>query len=164
MDDLYVMIKERYRKNLDMISFNEKIPGYFEYIFKQGPLIRRYNTRFNFLKVPVFSRKVELNDEFFNRFKSFYFDYIVPIKPYLKGIIQKGWRWSFLSVRDYNLIVFFSNFCDKFEDATILKTINHKTFVLFEDLFIKISKDSEVVSSLILSLMTSLKNNKNIIY
>lgn len=159
MEDLYLYVIERYKKNLSPLTFDEKVPGFFNYYFRQAALMRRYNEKYGFLKIPYFSRSIELKSSFHAALRNFFSDYILPVRKYLDEIINKGWRLSSLSVRSYNLVVFFADLCKMFETVISERALNHKSFLKFEDLFLKFSKTEDNIVSVAEALVIYLKSN-----
>ena len=54
--------------------------------------------------------------------------YIIPVKKYVAQIIKEGWKWNYISIKDYNLIVLFSDFCNKFETIERSNELNESDF------------------------------------
>ncbi|MEW5818002.1 MAG: hypothetical protein AB1798_21745, partial [Spirochaetota bacterium] len=67
-----------------------------------------------------------------------FLEVIVPLSGYVKEILVKGWRWAMLSIREYNLIVFFADFCEKMSMIERAADLKDTDFFKMEEAFLKI--------------------------
>ncbi len=143
MEDLFNYIKSQYRRIEPYSRKDTSVPKFWEYYFKHKPMMSAFNDRYDFLKIPFFGRKIELRDNFKHRLNELFLNYIVPFRKYLKQIIESGWRWNYLSIKEYNVIVLFADFCGKFENVETVRNINAGAFFKMEEAFIKLAKNPE---------------------
>lgn len=161
MNELYAFIREQYRKKDALYKKNIAVPGFFEFLFKHAPMIRALNSRYDLLKVPFFSRKIQLRYSYKNILNDIFFKYIFPVKGHLVPIITTGWKWSHLSIKEYNLIVLFSDFANKFEVIEMAANINDHYFFAMEEAFIKIVRNADYPEMIIQALHKVLEKSKN---
>ncbi|OHD13258.1 MAG: hypothetical protein A2086_16980 [Spirochaetes bacterium GWD1_27_9] len=161
MDDLYSYIKTVYKNPKPVIKNNLRRPDVFEYLFDHNPKIKLWNKKFDLLKIPFFFfSKIKLDSLFKNKLDDMFVKYIIPVKKYVAQIIKEGWKWNYISIKDYNLIVLFSDFCNKFETIERSNELNESDFFKMEESFLKITKYREYIEIIQQSIEKMLKANK----
>ena len=77
------------------------------------------------------------------------------MKPFINVIIKDGWKWDFLTITEYNLIVLFMDMIIKLENIISHKNLSELYFIGFEESFMRIHKNTNYFSMLFDALKKS---------
>lgn len=123
MEELYSIIKKEYTNpRLNFKPFYPGRPKFFEFLFRYFWHITKWNKRFDFFKIFLFSKKkIFLTLTFKEKLEKIYNDYFLPLKEFLGLILKNGWKWDFLSIKEYNILVLFMDITLKLEKVTSTK-------------------------------------------
>lgn len=146
MDNLYDELRRIYKRQSFVIKNSYKKAGFFEFLFKHLFKIIKWNKRFNLLNIAPFStQKVRVKYSFKDKLCNLYLTYLFPLAKYVKVILEKGWKWSFLSIKEYNCIALFYELIKRFEYIDNAKTLNESDFLKMEDAFLRLSSNKHYV-------------------
>lgn len=150
MEELYNSLRKEYpQPKINFKPFYPDKPKFFEFLFKHFFKINRWNKRFDLLKILLFSKKrIEIKSNFKKKLEEIYNKYFLTLKLFLKEIIDKGWRYDFLSIKEYNLIVIFMDMAIKLENIISYIKLNDLYFLGFEESFMRIHKNRDYFSIL----------------
>ncbi|HOV15091.1 MAG TPA: hypothetical protein PK771_12455, partial [Spirochaetota bacterium] len=161
MEDIYEKIKDTYKAPKIVLKYVLSKPKLFEYLFFHKPLIKKWNVKFNVLKIHFIPfMKISILPDFKEKFDNIFQKNVYPIMTYLKLIIREGWKWDFISVRDYNLIVLFLDLCVKMEFIKNSNSIKNFHFFKMEETFLKIVNSKDNVQSIVDSLKSLFEHSK----
>lgn len=160
LENLYTTIQDKYYVPGFTIKRDIKRSSLLRYFFIERPEIKRWNRKHNLLTVKLF--KVELSEQFKFRFDDIYIKYLLPIKSSVEKILEEGWKFSELSVTEYNILVLFKDFLDKLDKFGERKTIHPKLFFLMEEAFLKLLSSDEYVQTILVALEKVFLSHKNL--
>ncbi|MBN2535040.1 MAG: hypothetical protein JXB88_19320 [Spirochaetales bacterium] len=152
VEELYMFIKEKYDTSIPPVKKRIKKADFFHYFFKEKKKIIEWNRKKYLLKFSFFKFKVKQVSNLHYKIDGFYLKYLLPVSKYLPEIITNGWQWQILSIREYNTIVFFKDFCNKCSHIGEDKSLSVKKYLLMEESFLKLICNSESIQILLKGL------------
>ncbi len=137
-EELYELIKKKYKTTPSVIKQKLQKQKFFRYYFKERTKIRKWNKKVNLIKFKLFGSKMKMVQNYKKLLDEFYIKYIFPIHCFLPEILKNGWRWEIITIKEYNLIVYFKDFYIKLQTLEKEKKISKKSFDLMEESFLKL--------------------------
>jgi hypothetical protein len=152
LDEIYIKIKEKYYDNNTILK--RKIPrkNFIRFLLSEIKKISEWNNKSKLLKFTSFNLKFKLDQDFKKKLDELFLNNVLSITKYLDKIIQNGWQWGVLSIFEYNLIVYFADFCNKMSVIEKSKSINHKDFMKMENAFLKITSKENMPDQIVAGL------------
>lgn len=87
--------------------------GFLRYFFKERGRIAAWNETARMIEFGFMGFQLGLSRDYRRRFSELVTRNVVPLTSRAERILAEGWRWSMLSIREYNVIVFFVDLCRK---------------------------------------------------
>lgn len=132
-----------------MIKRHIAAPRFLSYYFREMPKIADWAKSnglvdFSFLRIhPSLSR------DFKKRLDEIVVRSVFPVYPHVEKILNEGWRWGVLSIREYNLVVYLADFYRKIIAVEQSKAVSRPDFTKMEEAFFKIVCRGEYPATLI---------------
>jgi hypothetical protein len=114
LEEVYAKIQESQHAPPVVIGRGFTLAGFLSYYLREMPGIARWArehsglVEFSFLRL-----RPRLRSDFRSRLVGMISTHLLPIAPYTAKILEEGWKWRTLAVRDYNLVVYLADFQKK---------------------------------------------------
>lgn len=148
-DKLYDIFKSKYIGPPAVVSKKFNKSSFFPYFFKEKGKIARWNNTRGIIKFAALGTRILVADKFNRELARYFLENLMPLFPYLEEIIREGWRWRELSVKEYNTVVFFKDFCAKLDKIARQKEIKPKDFFVFQEAFLRILHRDEYAETIV---------------
>ena len=151
MDDvevLYRQLKERTGTSARRLKARIHPAGFARYLFVERKNIERWNRSANLLRFGFFKLSVKLQRDFRTTFYDLYLKNIHPLFPLAEKALEEGWQWQVLSVREYNVVVFFTDFCRKVQAFGENRSGSGNGFAVAEEAYLKLICETGLVNLL----------------
>lgn len=113
--------------------------NFIKYYFEDQRQINVWNRKNNLIKFAFAGFSIKLSDEFKVALDELFIKNILPVTKYLKKIMIDGWKHEILSIKEYNMIVYFTDFCNKLSVFEKSKQFNLLSYLKFEEAFFKLT-------------------------
>ena len=113
--------------------------GGFRYFIKERPRMTRWNERVGLIAFRMFGIKADLTDDFQTRFNEIVTQDVFPLLTVAQQILDEGWRWSVLSISEYNVIVYFVDLCNKLMTLSESTPFSESDFYKMHEALLRIS-------------------------
>ncbi|MGL1892819.1 MAG: hypothetical protein OCD02_14400 [Spirochaetaceae bacterium] len=138
-DSTYNYNKNKYNPHIPPLKNKLKRAGIFPYLFIEKKKIKKWNKKAGFIDFTSLSTKLTLNREFKEQFDKLFLDHLFQISKHLDEILKNGWKLKFISIWEYNVMVNFKDFYDKFYQVIKEEEILKEDFLRLERAYVKIS-------------------------
>lgn len=155
----YNYIQRKYKSRIPPLKNVLRDAKFLSFIFIQRPRIRKWNSDSGLITFSSFGMHLELESNYRYKLEEIFLKHILKLGRYINEILNQGWKMSFLSIWEYNVIVHFKDFFDDFYQVVKEKEIIKQDFYRFEKSYVKISY-KEYYPDAVKSVFTKyLKNN-----
>lgn len=116
-----------------------KKSGFITYYFRKRRKIKEWNKKKDLIEFSPLGLKIALKNDFKKQLDLLFIHTLCKLSPYIKEIIKNGWRKKFISIWEYNVIVNFKYFYDKYYQLVKEDRILKKDFLKLERAWLKIT-------------------------
>jgi hypothetical protein len=86
---------------------------FLSYYLKEMPRISAWAKEHGLIEFSILRLRPVLSADFKKRLGAMVGEHLVPAHPHAAKILENGWRWRILSIREYNLMVYYADFSRK---------------------------------------------------
>lgn len=141
----YNLIRSRLNPRVPPLKKTPKKAGFFSYIFKQRGEIKRWNNTSQLIHFSSFGLHLTLNSDFKQHIDNLFIKHFLKLQTYITELLKNGWRMKFLTVWDYNVIVNFKKFYDRFYQVVKQEELIKEDFFRLERAYVKITYRSNYI-------------------
>ncbi|MGA2479157.1 MAG: hypothetical protein ABSG63_10460 [Spirochaetia bacterium] len=114
LDEVYAKIQEAQHAPPVVIGRGFTVVGFLSYYLREMPRIVRWAREHpSLVEFSLLRLRPRLRADFRARLNGLLITYLLPAAPYVARILEEGWKWRTLAVRDYNLVVYLADFQKK---------------------------------------------------
>ncbi len=137
-------IEELYRKLKDQVKVpNRRLKGrihsasFSQYLFGERKKIDRWNRSVHLVKFGFFGLTTKTKRDFGANMYDLFLRTALPLYKTAEKTLEEGWKWHQLSVREYNIIVYYVDFCKKMLTGEI-REWSDQWFAMVEEAYLKL--------------------------
>lgn len=138
-DSVYNSIRAKYNPHIPPLKKNIKKSSFLSYLFIHRKKIKKWNNESDLLVFKHFGLQVQLADDYKSRLDLIFINYMFKLSSHLKVLIQSGWKMNFLSIYEYNIIINFKKFYDRFYQIVKSDEIIQQDFLSLERAYVKLT-------------------------
>lgn len=138
-DSSYNYIRRKYKSHIPPLKKTLSDARLFSYIFIQKRKIKKWNKKSDLILFSSFGMHLDLTNDYKDKLEKIFLKHLLKLGRYINEILNQGWKMSFLSVWEYNIIVNFKDFYDKYYQLVKEKEVIKEDFYRFEKAYVKIS-------------------------
>jgi hypothetical protein len=169
IDSLYEEISKTYFNRSLNLRIKQKRSTFFEYFFLERKKINSWNRKHGLIHTGLLGFKAEVNKKGVkSTLDHVFLKQVSPFCRIMPEIIKNGWNWSGLYRDEYNSLVYFKDFCDKFERVYKQSNLDQRLVFVLEESFLKLVYRSDHTAILerafdkVLQVYTRLHRNEDI--
>ncbi len=149
VEKLFKTIQSSYEPKRPVLKKHMARAGFFKYFFKERRAILKWNEQVDLIKPGFLGFSLKLHPSFKLKIDSIFVSYAFPIAVHLPQLLENGWQYNVLSIREFNLAVCFEDFCMKLESIRSERELAPKRFRVMEESFFRIVSDRKNVDLLV---------------
>ncbi len=151
MDDieiLYTKLKEQNKASTRRLKARIEPPAFTKYLFIERKRIVEWNRSAGLIRFGIFGFIPKTVKDFRTRLYGVYLKEIHPLYALANRGLDEGWQWQLFSVKEYNILVFFSDFCKKVQSYGESRTAATDAFAVAEEAYFKLTYSAGMVELL----------------
>jgi hypothetical protein len=113
IEEIYNRLKDQARTPSAAIGRSFTVSGFLAYYMRERPRITAWAHEHGLIDFSFLHLRLFLASDFKKRLDDIVAQHIIPAHPYAAKVLENGWRWRILSIREYNLMVYFADFSRK---------------------------------------------------
>ena len=110
IEGTYARIREAQKVPATTLARSLPIVGFLSYYLREMPRISRWAREHGLIEFSFMRLQPRLGMDVIERLNGMVNQCILPVAPYAAKILEEGWKWRMLPIRDYNLVVTFVDF------------------------------------------------------
>jgi hypothetical protein len=138
IEGVYARIRESQRAPSVTVARSLSIRGFLSYYTKEMPGIARWAKTHGLIEMGFLRLRPRLRPEVMERLRALVTLCVIPAAPYAAKILEEGWKWHLLPMRDYNLVVSFVDFQRKIVALTQAGSYSRADFQKMADAFFRL--------------------------
>ncbi|MDA3852394.1 MAG: hypothetical protein PF447_14165 [Spirochaetaceae bacterium] len=136
--------------------------GFFPFYFKQRKKIKKWNQDKYLIVFSFLGTKIAPSYYFKEKLDNLFLKHLLKLSPFIDVILDNGWQMKYISIWEYNVVVTFKNFYDKFYHVVKQNEIIKDDFLKLERAYVKITYHDYYIDGLLGIFEKLLKaNNRN---
>ena len=143
IEDLYRKLKDQTRLANRRIKGRIHPVGLSKYLFGERKKIDRWNRPVQLVKFGVFGLTAKTKRDFSSRLYDLFLKNALPLFRIAEKVLEDGWKWRNLSVKEYNIIVYYVDFCNKILSIGEGSLWSAHEFGVVEEAFLKLASTKE---------------------
>jgi hypothetical protein len=143
VEDLYRKLKDQAKLTNRRIKGRVHPVGFSKYLFGERKKIDRWNRPVQLVKFGVFGLTTKTKRDFYSRLNDLFLKNALPLFRTAENALEDGWKWQSLSVKEYNVIVFYVDFCNKILAIGEKRLWSDHEFGVVEEAFLKLALTKE---------------------
>ncbi|MAG13367.1 MAG: hypothetical protein CMN78_02095 [Spirochaetales bacterium] len=143
IDQLYRQIREEQRTGDRRVKRRLHSGKFSIYYFKDRKRIMSWNRDVDLIRFGFLGFYLSLRRNFKESLYTLFTEKAFGLYSYAEKIVKEGWQWEIVSVKEYNIIVFFVDFCRKMISLGEAKNLTESGFLKAEEAFLKITYKEE---------------------
>jgi hypothetical protein len=153
VEELYKRIQSQYEPPRPALKRNIARVGFIRYLFRERGRILKWNASHGLINPGFLGLSPKLGSGVRLALSELYVTYVLPVAVHLPEIIENGWQHQVLTIKEYNLIVCFEDFCTKLESTERDRELMQKHFRLIENSFFRIVSEVRNIHMLLDGLL-----------
>lgn len=138
-DSSYNYVHSKFKTRIPPLMKTLYDAKFFSYIFIQKRKIKKWNSDSELIQFSSFGMQLKLTNGYKDQLEKIFIKHLLKLGKYIDEILNQGWKMSFLSIWEYNIIVNFKDFYDKYYQIFKEKEIIKKDFHRFEKAYVKVT-------------------------
>lgn len=148
-DSVYNSIRAKYNPHVPPLKKVLKKSGFFSYFFIHRKKIKKWNNESDLIIFKHLGLQMSIADDFKSRLDLIFINYLFKLATHIKVLVKTGWKMNFISIYEYNIIINFKKFYDRFYQVIKSEDIVYEDFLLLERAYVKLTYRQSYIDAIL---------------
>lgn len=135
----YSEMKAKYIPQVPPLKRVLKRSNFLSYFFIHRPKIVKWNNQSDLIVFKYLGLKISIAEDFKSRLDNKFLKLLSKLKNHIDILIKSGWKMPFISIYEYNILISFKKFYDRFYQVFKSDELNKMDFLSLERTFVALT-------------------------